>query len=55
MQPAGSATGLGGGMREPEKAALRMELPFTKVRRTVRSEEAGLRVSGVRTKLEMPV
>lgn len=55
MQPAGSATGLGGGMRELEKAVLRMELPFTKVRRKVRSEEAGLRVSGARTKLEMPI
>ena len=39
-------------MRELEKAVLRMELPFTKVRRKVRSEEAGLRVSGARTKLE---
>jgi len=42
-------------MRELEKAVLRMELPFTKVRRKVRSEEAGLRVSGARTKLEMPI
>lgn len=32
-------------MREPEETALRIGLPFTKVRRTVRSKEAGLRVS----------
>ena len=42
-------------MREPEETALRIGLLFTKVRRTVRSEEAGLRVSGARAKLEVPL
>lgn len=49
MKPAGSATGLNGGMRELGKAALRMGLLFTEVGRKVRSEDqtgdAYLRIS----------